>query len=631
MSGSRQTINAETPRVPHVSSRYGARSRTMHVSSPTGRQFMTPRRCPRCEYNLFGLPPETRCPECGWDPARAALDAAAPSDAPRRRVARCHLAGLVLLLLALFYGLNVVLIEDTSRGVGGNLPLINVPGPKFWAVGTLRRTTANYVSQYGFWGTYALLLSVAAVWLVTVPRVQERHGRMRVIARYTAAIAGGAAFGLGIGITGLWSGATTWNRLLLTLVAIELPTTLVLWIRLRHLAEEVGSPSLRRSTAAAAVAVPCMIAIAAALLFWRHLIPAAMWGWDRPSPALGAALMAYGALSLATAVAATATVVALAFALLPVAFPRRPAARSPLWHGLRSAGKANIRHCLDDKRFMAAISAVLLVVLILGHFMIFSRLMGYQPRIGFGGNFPLLNYPGLKVWGTPLTEYGWDSARFINNSRWSPEPAVNWTLLLAAGVATLTAVRRDVAPWLGRALGWGTLLGIGGMAGASLALSRMQDADVLDLSRAVAILMLLIEMPLTFLLHRWLACLAHAHGRDRAAAALRVISWVVAGLGVAGVIVLAAARLTGLPLQLAEYRLSLPALGVCAAYGAVSLATAVAGASAIASLLGGLIRAATVPTARAGQVLVFDPGNDLRRRRLGGRFLLEESEHEETS
>jgi hypothetical protein len=55
--------------------------------APASDAAFTPRRCPRCEYNLYGLAPLTACPECGWDPEEAAIAAAAPADAPWPRSA----------------------------------------------------------------------------------------------------------------------------------------------------------------------------------------------------------------------------------------------------------------------------------------------------------------------------------------------------------------------------------------------------------------------------------------------------------------------------------------------------------------------------------------------------------------
>jgi hypothetical protein len=248
------------------------------------------------------------------------------------------------------------------------------------------------------------------------------------------------------------------------------------------------------------------------------------------------------------------------------------------------------------------LSLALILLLILAHIKTFEGINSY----GFGAaqnrRLPLINYPGLKLSAVPIAEVAIARSDYRYNSR-VPYEAMIWTVVFAGAVVTLTTIRRDVAPRLGRILGWGTLCMVGGSAGVLLALTQFNTPRPVTLTLEAALLIPMVEIPLTFLLHRWLAALALAHNRPSAAARLRLTSYVVVVLQLGAVATLAFATLEHpRPFDLKDYTLALPLLTASAVYGATALALAVVSTAAVGSILAGLL-AAAIP----------------RRRRVAGR------------
>lgn len=551
-----------------------------------GTSALVPRRCPRCEYNLYGLPSISPCPECGWDPARAALASADPPDAPRRRAARAHLAGLILLLLAMWTGLDVVLVESTSEDIGGNLPLMNAPAPKFWGTPALRRTTGSYVTEWGVRGVHALLLSCAAAWLITVRRPGEQS-LLPLLARSTALLGGGAAFGISLAATHLGSGTGMWVRLLYGLLAVEAAATLLIWLRLRQIAAAVAPLALGRLIGWVSLALPLVIAGAAVILVWRNFADAIPTTWGNMDRRAIALMIIYGALATAVAIAATMAVLALAAALLPQAMPgARGGARSlagavgRIGRSLPGLGRATRAQRRTGACFL------LIVLMIVAHLHIYDALGTSRTHLGFGGRLPLLNYPGLKLTGMPMSD-----RPFYRHATWTTENVVIWTILLAGSVAALTAVRRDVAPRLGRALRLGTISAFGAAAGATLVLENAAPEPV-KLTLQAGLLVPVVEIPLTFLLHRWLAALAEAHHRCRAAGLLRLVAWGVLALQLIAVAAMGYAAVQIKAFNFSALQFTIPVVIGCAVYGAIALGAAVASSMAVCSILGALLRAA---------------------------------------
>ncbi len=557
----------------------------MRLSTPVMRTIAPARRCARCEYNLQGLAADAACPECGWDPLRAAALAAAPVDAPHRRAAWCHLAGVVLLLMAMMQGLGVVLIERPADDVTGNTPLMNVPGPKFWATPALRRSTGRYVSDYGAAGVETSIFCVAAVWLLTVRRPDEKGDVLRQATRWGATLLGGANVGMVMGISGISQGGRVWSTVQLGQVAfVELPATVLLYARLAQLASR-QSLEIRRALAPLVVAVPALIAAAAAMLLWR-LTAGRQVGWDDFNFATVGLVAAYGAAAMAAGVWATITLVRLGLALLGDAWPGRAQALRAFWRGTMATGGFVARAALRPGGFAVAargralLGAILLALLLLGHYNLLGDIISMPSgRAGLGSNMPFMNYPGPKVWGVPLTLS--DGTGFAS------------MVTMGVGIALLTFACAHAAPRTATVLRWGLILAVGGAGGAAFAYgpTRYWGAwGSYGITEAAAMLIMLIEAPLNCLLYYWLSLVAREYGRSRAATALKRLAVVVPLLQASalGILVLGRATLpSGVPMR--EARMETWVIAGCGVYGALMLAVAVIATAALVSLIGGML------------------------------------------
>lgn len=258
---------------------------------------------------------------------------AASSDAAHRRLAAAAMvAGLVLLPVVMVIGLDRVGWYTARRGVAGNLPFYNYPGPKLWAAAAVPE-----LGQRDWWNSIAAravltALNLAAFWLVTVdpgrdtPIAPARgEGALRRLTRWLPVLAVGAALGcasMASEPSRYYDRVELQNRtkfFAAVTVACELPATVLLYAYLGLLARRLGRGELAGRFAVLAVLVVMLVGVGlSALVLSRRLQGAHTDGLAdaviqaRHSPALLAAAGAYGAMALAVATWAVVSMLSLA-------------------------------------------------------------------------------------------------------------------------------------------------------------------------------------------------------------------------------------------------------------------------------------------------------------------------------
>jgi hypothetical protein len=138
-------------------------------------------------------------------------------------------AGCGLLIVVMMLGLDQVLWIGSRATTGGNLPYVNFPGPKIWAAAGVAATAHSSEWNPLASRTTLLALNLAAVWLLTsaAPR-----GRLRFLARWVPALSIGVMLGL--------VGRTHTRFFAFVTVFCEVPATLLLYVLLSQLADELG-------------------------------------------------------------------------------------------------------------------------------------------------------------------------------------------------------------------------------------------------------------------------------------------------------------------------------------------------------------------------------------------------------
>ena len=380
------------------------RARSAPVRKETPPPDPTPRRCEGCGYNLHNLPTAALCPECGQDPAEAALRKVA--FAGDVWWARGVVAGLLLLLVAGSLMLGVTVYMRFRYEWGGALTVLNFPGPKLWASALLQRNIGNAPGPWGVAATQNGLLCLLGVWLLTAPRDAERLHEssfsLRRLLRWGSPVCFGAMFGLLMSADGLrsWSDGTRTGYQLLLVAVVELPATTLMYLYLRKLAADLGDARLRQSLKWLCVGVPACIGAAVVMLAFGDA-----WN-DISAEALQQGVVAvYGTLCITLGVVATAAVVRLMVTLLPAALGDPPAGRLPgTWKFVTSAAwrvrlAAGLRpHRLGRLAVAAGLTGWLLVSASL-----LGGVVSLRYRTGLGGNWPMLNVVGPKVWAVPMS------------------------------------------------------------------------------------------------------------------------------------------------------------------------------------------------------------------------------------
>ena len=126
----------------------------------------------------------------------------ASAEAQRRTRAGAIAAGLVLLPVVMVIGIDKLGWLTARRGIGGNLPFYNFPGPKLWAAAAVPELASG-----DYWGPIVsraslTVLNLLAFWLITVdpsagPRSDESRATrlLRRTVRWLPVVVVGACLG----------------------------------------------------------------------------------------------------------------------------------------------------------------------------------------------------------------------------------------------------------------------------------------------------------------------------------------------------------------------------------------------------------------------------------------------------
>jgi hypothetical protein len=572
-------------------------------------EFSSPidgRVCAECGYDLRGLPGHCdRCPECGH-----VVTDAVSRDLARLRWARSVAAGLLLLMGLTIYGIETVLVQPFTTEFAGMLPSLNYPGPKLWAVPLAQRPIGNRPELPGVIGSRTALLSLIAIWMITVRRSPggaaaptPAGDTCRLALRWVSVVAFGTAFGVMAARHGLWPAELVSYRTLLV-AAVEFPCTALLYWHLWYVAARVPGRDRRLTFARLRWWVPMVMLAGLAMTF------AGILGDGKPKPGamteqiqtITSAI--YGILSIGSAAAGIAVVGSLALSLAACAFPA----------ALRSAGAARqallatrraIASAVGDARLrIAAVIAglmLLIVCMLLGNEMV----LWYHARIGVAGSLPFFNYPGPKVWATAIVpELGgaqyWNELRSTSLLALLNITAV-WLLTLRIGPDAEVFPeprlhpRPDLTELLRLAARWSAVLAVGAAAGCVAGWQALRSDNYYlreeGRGKFFAIALLTCELPATLLLYWHLAAtarrLGHAMLADRIKRATVAILMLMGG----ALLAFAVSR------RFANHRADTIVIAMCGAYGAAQVLVAIRMTALLATLAGILLRCLAKPAA----------------------------------
>jgi hypothetical protein len=357
--------------------------------------------CDYCGYSRRGIAPDSRCPECGevppaLIPVRSLLEQY--RSAGELYWLRCVGIGLLALLVASFVCLMVALIIPVWQ-VSLSLPAVNFVGPKIHVVALLQRSVKQQPGPWGVTGTVWALIGLAGVWLITERRSvrgdEEAFWSLRRITRWTAVICVGASLGrlLGYELDPVETEDTSRLNVVLSIIGGELPVNLLLFLYLRKLAARLSVRRALKALDFCAWAVPGVMAVAAVLAVvqkYDHDLP--LDGWRFLCAGYGIATVGVGMIALGA-------VCQLMAATLYAGFG---SSIGSLERGVRWIPRI-LKICAqsvwtDPARW--CISGGLLLWLYAWTWEL-SGVAWDSGRFGLGGNLPMLNFPGPKVFAAP--------------------------------------------------------------------------------------------------------------------------------------------------------------------------------------------------------------------------------------
>jgi hypothetical protein len=515
--------------------------------------------------------------------------------------------GLALLLGVTLYATSSVLVQPFSDDLGGTLPALNVPGPKLWAIPLLQRPIGRSPQQPGVVGTRVALLSLLAIWLITMPHPEELRETgwtsqspraVRLMARWGAVLPFGVAFGILLTTQGLWPAELPSYRMLLV-AFVEFPAAALFYAHLYNLARRSPGRDRRRAFELLRWAVPATIVAGVLLMGIGWLFARAQGTFRGPSDVIGPRLLvfaAYGAAAVSCGMIATAAVGSLAASYAGSALQWRPAALTRVPEmGRRAFGFASGH---EGRLHYAAVPSGLLLLLVVT-VLATDEAPWSATRQYPSGNLPFYGFPGPRlVAATP----------FLGRlSNW--DPLVSCMTLVALNLAAvwLITLRPAGAPRdrLRPLTRWASVFATGAALATATAWESMEGHGGRFLRSGLrpeffALATVLCQVPPTILLY---ACLARIAVSEANAPAL-ARRFIRLTIGIPALVT--ASFLVFLAVRKVRFDSAAPALlAFSGVAGAVQLVVAVWAAAAVAALAATLVRARVLRGGAPGAATVL--------------------------
>lgn len=492
--------------------------------------------CDLCGYSRIGLPADALCPECGEPPPQIS-EQAKSTQTPFMSIERSAYLqlialGLILLITSSLTALGVALVMPVGPL---EVAAVNVPAPKIYAVALVERTIGGPPGPWGVAGTTAVLTTVVALWLVTIPRSlrgdEEPPWSIRLLARWVGILATGAVLGWLLSAREPYvapRGAMAGRWIAFILLFCELPANSLLYLHLRQLAADLGDRRAASFLAHSVWLIPLFIAGAGAIALYSTMgqagLPDAQWPLSARF-----AMMAYAAMAVAAGAAATAGVFRLLLTTLGLCLANwRNSANLSLARLPRFLRRAFLLIQRQPSHW-AVLSGILLWLWASSQIVTFS--VNDPTQNALYGDLPMLDLPAPKVAVAPLSVG--ISDRYA--SRLSHITLVHSAILILAAVWLMTwpqpqqsASRRALATFAR----WLALLSSGLALGSGILALRMdfRNGWPFNHSRILAFAVGAAEAATTLLVYLHLAALARSLRQRRLKTTLTVLGVVVAAL-----------------------------------------------------------------------------------------------------
>lgn len=518
--------------------------------------------CPDCGYELTGLPARSRCPECGYV-AKQRLH----GHLIDRVYARTVAIGLAILLYVVFDGIVTCLISPIGSGqLGGTLATMNFPGPKLWATTLMQRPIGHYPELPGVIGARTSILCLLAIWMITIKHPHRfLSDRLRLATRWYSVIATGGMIGFTLGLSGYWPDEATGERAACILL-VELPATAMLYLYLRALANLVPGEQRRSTLSTLSWLVPSVIAGGAIMMiitFVHNYGRARNYFYtDRSAHIIG---FLYGSIAITAGMAAFLAVGSLTLALMSVGFHRSARVLSGGRRVLAWAWRQMFGASADRVRQIGVAAG--LVLLVINALLGAERIGWFASRIGVGGNLPLANFVGPKLW--------LGASALVIDSRYNHGALMSSTMLLVMNLLCVWLLTLRL-PEMNRRIAWLTRWFCIAAAGGAMSIAAIKDGssrwDYESYhwsSTMLATIMLLGEWPTMVLIYALLAKLSRTFHRPEISRQLYLAIGVITLLMASALALPAITHVTG---KVPRY--STFVLIICAVHGMLSLAAA---------------------------------------------------------
>ena len=461
--------------------------------------------CDVCGYPRRGLSPDSKCPECGSPPPLMAVLGLGPQGVSNLtqsltqselRWLRIIAIGLLGFVVYSLLALRVTLIMPIGSF---ELGALNFPGPKLNGTTPVQRAIGGQPGEWGVAGSMAMLLQVAAIWLLTERRALrgdwEGTFSIRSCARWVSILTAGALLGIALSGTGEYippKSDSDGGFLICAIMLCELPANALIYLHLKKLAVQLECKRAEALLRVCVWIVPAIIFGGAVLIgidIFRDTEPGSYWH---------VVTAGYGAAAIATGAAATAAVGYLLATAMAAGFGSWMTSLS------QHAGSAVtlLRRAVEliqtrGSQWCIVVGLFLWLVLMPAWA---TGCLWRTGRIGFMGNVPMFNFIGPKVAGPiDLQPADYDPIQYPNTLS---------ALMILAAVWLMTA-SPYANPWLRKFVRLAATLTVAMPIGVQLGLWSDESQSSFLTAFAVCC-----EIPATMLLYLYLAQVAKNIGQS---------------------------------------------------------------------------------------------------------------------